>query len=367
MHRKWIAAAALGAAALTGTALAGQDPFKRLRDAVGKPAAPAPSSSPSPERPTRRPLPAPSAPRPASASTGGMLPDQGVHNPVHAAHQSQIVFLRKDLGIGAITEGDITADFTLGEPMYFRVFTQTSAVNAIAAANGMGAREVFADGVHYIARFTVGGQTFDTGIFPWGNRNDHETWTTWRGQFVNPGNAQLTPGTDAFLELLSRATAAGVLGPGMHQITMEVIPQTNTEAETKLVAGVVAKGSFTLRVPAGIFKAGNAAVCGAGRGGAGTAATEARALSEAKRYWDWADLTPVKAIAVGNQWKIAVNELTSVPIERQTDVTIYSRGAKFCAAHRHTVTEKYAGGGTYAPGGISVNFTPGYVPCGCLD
>jgi hypothetical protein len=40
---------------------------------------------------------------------------------------------------------------------------------------------------------------------------------------------------------------------------------------------------------------------------------------------------------------------------------------KHCAAHRHTVTEKYAGGRTYAPGGISVNFTPGDVPCGCLD
>lgn len=375
MRKDWIVAAALSCIAVTGTALAataaaGQDPFKRLRDAVGKPAAPAPAPSSAPERPTRRPLPAPTAAaaKPAAAAyAGGMLPDQGVHNPVHAAHQSQIVFTRRDLGIGAITESDIASDFTLGEPMYFRVFTQTSAVNAIAAANGMGAREVYADGVHYIARFSVGGQTFDTGIFPWGNRKDHETWTTWRGQFVNPGNAQLTPGTDAFLELLSRATSAGLLKPGSHPITMEVIPQTNTEAQTKLVAGPVAKGSFTLAVPAGIFKAGNKAVCGPGRGGAGTAATEARALSEAKRYWDWPDLTPVKAVATGSQWKITVNELTSIPIERETDVTIYSRGAKFCAAHRHTVTEKYAGGGTYAPGGISVNFTPGYVPCGCLD
>ena len=142
MRECWIIAAALGATVLTGAEAAGQDPLKRLRDAVGKPAVPAPS--PSPERPTRRPLPAASAsaPKPAAASDGGMLPDQGVHNPVHAAHQSQIVFTRRDLGIGAITEGDIASDFTLGEPMYFRVFTETSAVNAIAAANGMGAREV---------------------------------------------------------------------------------------------------------------------------------------------------------------------------------------------------------------------------------
>ncbi len=373
MRKGWIAAAALGCIAVTGSAVAGaagQDPFKRLRDVVGKPTTPAPSSSPSPERPTRRPLPAPTAAaaKPATAaSAGGLFPDQGVHNPVHAAHQSQIVFTRRDLGIGAITEADIASDFTLGEPMYFRVFTERSAANALALANNMPAKDVYADGVYYTARFTVGGQSFDTGIFPWGNRKDHETWTTWRGQFVNPGNAQLTPGTDAFLELLSRATAAGVLAPGKHALTMEVIPFANTEAGGKLTAGTVAKGSFNLTVPPGIFKAGNKAVCGPGRGGAGTAATEARALSEAKRYWDWPDLTPVKAVATGSQWKITVNELTSIPIERETDVTIYSRGAKFCAAHRHTVTEKYAGGGTYAPGGISVNFTPGYIPCGCLD
>lgn len=376
MRKDWIAAAALGCIAVTGTAVAGaagQDPFKRLRDVVGKPTTPAPSSSPSPERPTRRPLPAPTAAaaKPATAaSAGGLFPDQGVHNPVHAAHQSQIVFTRRDLGIGAITEADIASDFTLGEPMYFRVFTQTSAVNAIAAANGMGAREVYADGVHYIARFSVGGQTFDTGIFPWGNRKDHETWTTWRGQFVNPGNAQLTPGTDAFLELLSRATSAGLLKPGTHQITMEVIPQTNTEAETKLVAGVVAKGSFTLRVPAGIFKAGNTAVCGAGRGGTGSAAMEARALSEARRISTSPEMTIIRAVGIGEAWDIERNEITGIPTERETTVAIYARGAKYCTANVYRYYEDYMGGGTFGTSTASISISPAstrYIPCGCLD
>ena len=130
---------------------------------------------------------------PQNPSANGPIQDQGVHNAVHAAHQNQIVFTRTDLGIGAISEGDIATDFTLGQPMFFRVFTERSAVNAIAAANNMPAREVYADGVHYAARFTIGGQAFDTVIFPWGGRKDHETWTTWRGQFVNSVNAQRTP------------------------------------------------------------------------------------------------------------------------------------------------------------------------------
>lgn len=305
------------------------------------------------------------APQPQQAT--GAIPDQGVHNAVHAAHQNRIVFTRSDLGIGAITENDIATDFTLGQPMYFRVFTERSAVNAIAAANGLPARQVYPDGVHYVARFTIDGQVFDTSIFPWGGRRDHETWTTWRGQFVNPGNAQRTPGTDAFLEMLSRATAAGLLKPGRHSITMEVIPQTNTEKNGPIKAGVVASGTFNLAVPAGVFRADNPAVCGPGRGGGGSAATEARALAHARQFWDWPDLTPVKAIAVGREWTIERNELTGVPLERYTDVAILSRGAKYCTSHTHKFTEKYAGGGTYAQGGISVNFTPGYVPCACLS
>ena len=302
-------------------------------------------------------------PKPQGAA---LIEDQGVHNEVHAAHQSQIVFTRTDLGIGAIRESDIVTEFTLGQPMFFRVFTEKSAVNAIALANNMSAQEVYADGVHYTARFTIDGQVFDTTIFPWGGRRDHETWTTWRGQFVNSINAQRTPGSDAFLEMLSRATAAGLLKPGKHPVKMEVIAKTNTEKSGPITAGTVATGSFNLTVPAGIFQASNPHVCGPVRGAAGNAAIEARALSVAKQFWDWPDLTPVKAIGVGDSWTIEKNELTSIPIERYTDVAIVSRGAKYCASHTYKFTQNYAGGGTFDEGGISVNFSPGYVPCPCL-
>jgi len=364
MRRHILLLAALAGTALTGAQLSAQDPFKRLEQIRNR----LPGGER--EQPTRRPLPASAQPKAtASSAASGPIADQGVHNAVHAAHQSQIVFLRKDLGIGAITEGDIASDFTLGQPMFFRVFTETSAVNAIAVANGMGAREIYADGVHYIARFTVGGQTFDTGIFPWGNRKDHETWTTWRGQFINPGNAQLTPGSDAFLELLSRATAIGLLKPGTHAVTMEVIPQTNTEAETKLAAGVVAKGSFNLTVPAGAFQPGNTAICGAGRGGAGSAAMEARALSEARRISSNPDMTIVRAVGIGEAWDVERNEITGIPTERETTVAIYARGAKYCTANIYRFYEDYMGGGSFGTSTASISISPAairYIPCGCL-
>lgn len=308
-------------------------------------------------------------PVPAAASNpakGGSIPDQGVHNAVHAAHQKQIVFTRRDTSIGDIAESDIVRDFTLGEAMFFRVFMEHSAVNAIAAANALPARQVYADGVFYTARFTIDGQRFDTGIFPWGNRQSHETWTTWRGQFVNLSPTGRVPGSDAFLEMLSRATSAGLLKPGRHAVKMELIAKTNTEKSGPIEAGVVAAGDFNLTVPAGVFKPSNPHLCGPVRGTAGTAALEARAFSHARKFWDWPDLTLTKAIAVGNQWTVERNELTGIPIERYTDVAILARGAKYCTSHTHKFTEKYLGGGSFGSGGISVNFTPGYVPCACL-
>ena len=69
---------------------------------------------------------------------------------------------------------------------------------------------------------------------------------------------------------------------------------------------------------------------------------------------------------VGGEWTIEKTALTGVPIEGFTDVAIVARRAKYCTSHAHKFIEKYAGGGTCAQGGISVNFTPGYVPCACL-
>ncbi len=308
-------------------------------------------------------------PQPQKPQSTAMIQDQGVHNAVHAAHQSQIVFVRKDLGIGAISEADIVSDFTLGQPMFFRVFTERSAVNAITAANGKAASDVYADGVRYIARFTIDGQVFDTGIFPWGNPSDHKTWTTWRGQFVNTIGAQRTPGTDAFMEMLSKGTAAGLLKPGKHSIKMEVIPETSIGNDQFIKAAVVASGTFNLTVPAGAFQPGNTAICGTGHGATGSAALEARALSEAKRISRNPDVTPVRAIGIGESWDIERNEITGIPIERETTVAILARGTKYCTANVHYFYEDYMGGGTFGTSTASISINPAsprYIPCGCL-
>ncbi len=337
---------ALITAGISAAAVAQTNPFERFRR--GQPAA-----KPMPQKP----------------SNTGPIQDQGVHNAVHAAHQKQIVFTRTDTTIGAITEADIATDFTLGQPMFFRVFTERSAINAIAAANNLNARDLASHAVKYTARFTIDGQTFETSMFPWGNPKDHETWTTWRGQFVNTINAQRTPGTDVFMEMLSKATAAGLLKPGKYSVKMEVIPQSFIQNVGDYRAGVVATGSFNLTVPVGIFQASNPAICAPRRGATGSPAMEARALSEAKRISTNREVTPIRAIGVGESWDIERNEITGIPKERETTVVILARGPKYCTANSHYYYEDYMGGGNFwtSTASISLNVQPRYIPCACLN
>jgi hypothetical protein len=345
MRKTLILSIALASTALGVAADAQRDPRERFERGLSKPS--------------------PNAPKPTNS---GPIQDQGVHNAVHAAHQSQIVFTRTDLGIGAITENAIATDFTLGQPMFFRVFTERSAVNAIAAANNLNARDVASHAVKYTARFTIDGQVFETSMFPWGNPQDHETWTTWRGQFVNTIGAQRTPGTDVFMEMLSKATADGLLKPGKHSVKMEVIPQSFVQNVGEYKAGVVATGTFNLTVPAGVFQPSNTALCGPARGGTASAAMEARALSEARRISSNPERTLVRAIGTGESWDIERNEITGIPTERETTVAIIGRGPKYCTVNSHYYYEDYMGGGNFgtSTASISITSTLRYIPCACL-
>lgn len=346
MRKSVIVSMAMVAVALGAAADAQRDPRERFER--GRPALPA------------------STPAPANTAP---IKDQGVHNAVHAAHQSQIVFTRKDTTISAITEADLASDFTLGQPMFFRVFTERSAVNAIAAANKLSARDIASHAVKYSARFTIDGQVFETSMFPWGNPADHETWTTWRGQFVNTIGAQRTPGSDVFMEMLSKATSAGLLKPGKHSIKMEVIPQSFIQNVGEYKAGVVATGTFNLTVPAGAFQPSNTVICGTGRGATGSAALEARALSEARRISTNPEITLVRAIGIGESWDVERHPVTGLPTERETIVAIHARGAKYCTANVYRFYEDYMGGGTFGTSTASISISPAatrYIPCGCL-
>jgi hypothetical protein len=309
-------------------------------------------------------------PRPAPRASAQNAPasDQGVTGAIHAAHQGQIVFTRSDFSLGSITESALAKDFVLGQPIFFRVFMERSAVNHLARRNNIAAGTVYADGVLYKARFTVSGQVIETSFGAWGGHTEHRTWTTWRGQLLNPDPRLTIPGSEVLRELLARGTGAGLLGPGNWPVTMEVVP-FGPDNNGKMLAGdPVARGSFNLTVPAGAIRSSNPLLCVPGRGAAGSAAIEARTMSVSRQLWHENGTVPERAIAIGDDWEVTRNQITGIPIERTTKVLVLARGPKFCTTHVHEFTEKHMGGGNFATasGGVSNRVQRGYVPCACL-
>lgn len=305
--------------------------------------------------------------RPAAVPQAAVS-DQGITGPIHEAHKGGIVFTRSDLALGGISEGAFVKDFTLGQPMFFRVFLERSAVNHLAMRGGVPAGSVYADGVMYKARFTVSGQVIETSFGAWGGITQHSNWTTWRGHFINPDLRMALPGSEVMRELLARGTGAGLFAPGVWPVTMEVVPVGQTQSQQPLMGDVIARGSFNLTVPEGAFNPANPLICVPGRGAAGSAAIEARTMAVSKASWHEQGTTPVRAIAIGEDWVVKRNEITGIPIERETKVLVLARGPKFCTTHVHEFTEQHIGGGKYATatGGVSNRVQRGYVPCACL-
>jgi len=313
------------------------------------------------------PKPAPKPPQSGQAASG--VTDQGITGPLHAANVGKIVFTRANLGMNDISASSLATTFVAGEPLFFRVYMAESSVNHLIHKRGAPS-SLYADGMLYKARFTVNGQVIETRMFPWGSGENHRSWTTWRGQLVNPSvyAEQRVPGSEVWFELLARATARGLLGTGKYKVQMDLIPfLVDGDDKPTFEGDVVASGVFELTMPANAFNPTNAGMCGLQKGAISNADTEATALAIARKRWDWAGFTPVKAVGVGGAWTVLRNELTSVPIERTGDVAIFARGADYCMSLTHRFTEPYIGDRFSASSGaLAINFDKAYVPCGCL-
>ncbi len=303
--------------------------------------------------------------------------DQGITNAMHGERVGQIVFTRSDLTLSAINNGNLASDFTLGQPMFFRVYMDKSAVNQFVGKPGFTTRQNIADNIVYIARFTIGDTMIETEFDRWGLSTEQNLWTTWRGQFVNPDNSPGSerPGSEVLRELLSRATAKGMLTSGTHQIKMEIQPfvrggkpgpERLGDTGRRLVGPVVASGSFNLSIPAGAFARSNRSVCGK-QPTSSNPSTEQYALSYAKRTWPDAGAAPVRVYSSGDTWNVERNELTGIPIERWMLVTFPAKSAGYCYNRTYAFIEPFAGSGfSSASGKLSPNSEFDYIPCPCV-
>lgn len=310
----------------------------------------------------------------ANAPRGLPAEDQGILNPMHQANIGKVVFTSRDFTIDAINPGVLVNSIEFGQPAYFRVYMARSAVNEMMGKPGVSAdRNQVAPRIQYRAKFTVSGQVVETTFNYFGTDEERNRYTTWRGQFINRDPfSQRLPGSDIFRELVTKGSSRGLFRPGTtSQVTMEVIPLVNPfEGEGPPVVGpTIATGTFNLRMPAGGFNRNDPYVCVPG--GASEPAIERAALAKARQAWLARDAQPVAARMGMDPWEIKRNELTGIPIERDTTVLIIARApdSSYCWSTSYYWREPFAGGGfSTAMGDLYFRpFVRTYFPCSCIS
>jgi hypothetical protein len=315
----------------------------------------------------------PQASQPAPATSSLPAQDQGILNEMHRAHVGEVVFTRQDFTVHAIQPSSLADTFDLGTGMFFRVYMDRSAVNTMMGRPGVSNdRLQVAAGIQYRARFEVDGRAIETTFLPFGEWSERNMYTTWRGQFINPTPAAgVVPGSEVLRELVARGWSAGLFRPGStHRITMSVIPMVNPPdgaAGDPVVGPVVARGTFTLRTPAGVIQRDNPALCVPA--GSSEPAIERAVLEQAGRAWLARDAQPFGARMAQAPWSVERHPVTGVPIERTTDVLVLARAPDYCYAAPYSWTEPFAGSGFSTSSG-ELSFRPfirTYFPCGCVE
>jgi len=151
---------------------------------------------------------------------------------------------------------------------------------------------------------------------------------------------------------------------------MSVIPMVNPPdgaAGDPVVGPVVARGTFTLRTPAGVIERDNPALCVPA--GSSEPAIERAVLEQAGRAWLARDAQPFGARMAQAPWSVERHPVTGIPIERSTDVLVLARAPDYCYAAPYSWTEPFAGSGFSTSSG-ELSFRPfirTYFPCGCVE
>jgi hypothetical protein len=212
-------------------------------------------------------------PEPATSNTAASpaAAPAGAFSAMHQAHLGKVVFTRIDLERDRITEASLASTFTLGDPIFFRVYMREPTAAHLAPKLPGKTPYWVSRSVRYKARFTVAGQVIDTHFRIWGKAGDHETWTTWRGELLSRAD-KFQPGSEVFREFLSRATQRGLMGVGTHQIKLEIIPYSinidgdvnynGSSNEPPVAMGeVIATGELALTVKPGSYAKSDPKIC----------------------------------------------------------------------------------------------------------
>ena len=311
-----------------------------------------------------------------AASSAQASPAQGITDPLHRAHIGQIVFTRTELDRNQMSEAALVNSFNLGDPIFFRVYMREPVIEQLKPKLPGKSNYWVSRATRYKARFTVGGNVVDTTFRIWGKAGDHETWTTWRGELLSRAE-KFQPGSEIFREFLSRATKRGLMGPGTHQIKLEITPYAiNIDGDVNYngssneppvaVGEVVATGEFSLTVRPGSYAKSDPKICGPATASPNPA-LEQQILSRARAMWTRPEAPPVRTALIYGGWNFNRHPISGLILDRNIDTVIMSRGRDYCDYQQYKYIQPNVGGFSVANSSFESEPFNWMMPCSCLD
>ncbi len=288
----------------------------------------------------------------------------------------QVVFTRTDLERDRISEAALASSFNLGDPIFFRVYMREPSIEQFRAKLPGKSSYWISRSIRYKARFTVGGNVVDTHFRIWGKAGDHETWSTWRGELLSRAE-KFQPGTEVFREFLSRATKRGLMGPGTHQIKLELIPYAiNIDGDVNYngssndppaaMGDVVATGNFTLTVKPGAYAKSDPKIC-ALPAAQSNPALEQQILSRARALWTRPEAPPSRVVLTDYTWNMNRHPISGAVLDRNIDAMVLSRGKDYCDFQGYNYIQPYLGSFSAANASFVSEPHNWHLPCSCLD
>lgn len=296
--------------------------------------------------------------------------EQGVTGPLHEKYMKKVVFSKADRLVDEVVESEFTNEFTLGQPVYFRVYMEQTGPKALVKAGAANPVEELALGMLYTMRISVDGKApMDLKFTGFSSKSNNLSWTTWRGYFIKEPNAEITSdqGGAIFREFVARASQKGLLTPGKHSMKVEIFPSYDVRERPKVVGEVVASGEVTMNVPAGVITASNPDLCIFYKPGQRDAALEGTILKTAIGQWKDKDNRPVYAQMADMVWKIERHPVSGLILHRTRDVVVATKGPEYCEFRGYRFQQVFEGN-SYAPGTLLHAERSGfYMPCACLS
>lgn len=316
------------------------------------------------------------APTSSSTSASPTAAPAGAFSALHQAHLGEVVFTRTELDRDQMTEAALVNSFTLGDPIFFRVYMREPVINQLKPQLPGKSNYWVSRATRYKAIFTVGGQVVETHFRIWGKAGDHETWTTWRGELLSRAD-KFQPGSEVFREFLSRATQRGLMGVGTHRVKLEIIPYAinidgdvnynGSSNEPPVATGaVVASGELTLTVKPGSYAKSDPKIC-APAASPSNPALEQQILSRARSVWTRPEAPPVRVRLTYGGWNFNRHPISGAVIDRNMDTVIMSRGKDYCDFQRYSYVQPNVGGFSVSNSSFVAEPHNWFMPCSCLD